>query len=304
MERELEEIHRSLKEGAELTKKLQRRHGECSPLLKAVRQSRILKNLPPEKEVEVNQFAREALANELVRSAVEYSDRHRFGITNWSPSKRDSEYEPPEKPWRPFLANLGYVSGKESIAAQLQHLLFGRVFERLKGVYVFPAVGLDGRFLSGRVVTIGPHEAIQAPRASTAHIAKKAEELGPEDVQKAERSLGAKIGEPRVLVLKGVESLLEKDELKRLFRNVGPSYIVAFGTAASGFKDTPKGVPRLDEKLHQLVTSSGYKEATDEFFSGSELRKVGEIHNLLRDYFAWQSGHFPASQVRVYRREE
>lgn len=304
MMRELREIHGVLEEGRQLSAEL-RADPSHAVKAKALSLARLrglegadLESAMDPRKIDMILGAEEGGRHAQVSNAVDYAQRHGFLITN--SGRRWSEFDSPGQPYRPFTAN-AKLSEKNPLF-RLQKALMARVFERIDGLYVFPAAGLDEKFLGARpVLSIGPYESEQS--GGVLHLNKRAEALTSDEVLAAHRRFGLREAAPRVLVLKGIQTLIPQEELRKLFNRVMPTHVVAFGTAASGVIDPVKGMPHFTDEHRRFVEGLGFKDVTGELFSQEELGELEGIHGLLKHHFAWQSGHFPASQVRVFRKD-
>lgn len=298
----LREIEASLRPGCRLTLKLQPLYDQVAEDLKAAaRAARTTRDLF---DRALDQRAERALADPLVREAMDYCARSGFEITN-SRRVRSSRFEPPKHRWRPFVPNTAFACLRRTHPlGRLQRLLFERVFDRVAGTYVFPAAGEDSEFFDRHAfVTVAPHQ--ERPRVPSGvrlrHVPKRAQDLTAEDLARAERGLGV-AGAKRVLVLKGLQAILAPVELGPFVRLVGPEHVVVFGTAASGFAGRAVGLPVISDPLREAIEAEGFGDVTPEVFTEEELEALAAIHEVLESCFAWRTGLFPASQVLVYRR--
>jgi hypothetical protein len=319
---ELEEVRHILQEGVRLSRQLSyRRHADA---LRAIRLERFVRRRSeapsalPRGQAEIEEelraagreaterMAAESLRIPLLKEVSDYCERHGLEITNRG-GKPHSVYEPPREAWRPLAANFG-THRPDHVLSRLQRHLFGRLFDRLDDhVFVYPASGFDPPYLErGHFVLVDrePKEPKLPPGAKLHYINKEAQRLTDEDLREAHRKLRLPMNRPRALILKGLQSLVAPADLRKVFAEVRPDHVVAFGSAASGFAQPREvhGLPTLDPSLESLIKSQGYRDVTREFFRPEELDRLDEIHALLRDHFSWGVAHFPASQVRVYRR--
>ncbi len=298
----LREIEADLRPGALLTLRLQPLYEQYAEDLKAAaRAARTTRDLF---DRALDQRAERALADPLVREAMEYCGRTGFEISN-SRRVRNSRFEPPKHRWRPFVPNTPFACARRTHPlGRLQRLLFARVFERVAGTYIFPAAGEDSEFFDRHVfITVAPHQ--ELPRVPSGvrlrHLPVRAQDLAAEDLRLAERGLGV-AGGKRVLVLKGLQAILAPVELGPFVAMVAPEHVVAFGTAASGFAGRAVGLPVIGDSLREAIARQGLADITGELFSEEELDALRRIHEVLETCFAWRTGLFPASQVLVYRR--
>jgi hypothetical protein len=303
---DLEEIVAILDEGVLLTRELQPNFALYGMGIKSLfRARRIHPVLFSEEDTLLRSRAKAARSVPIIRAAVEYCDRYGFAITNWE-DERVSRFEPPASLWRPFVPNTSFVTERpQHPLARVQRLLFDAVFSAVEGVYVFPAVGFDSEFLDRHpFISVAPH--VEPPLVGDGvrlcHISKPAHDLGKSDLLEAEDLLSVQRHCPRVLVLKGLQAILTPIELGQFIAMVQPAYVVAFGTAASGFARAPVGLPTITTALEEQIEEAGYLNCTHTFFTERELALLGRIHQLLDSHFAWRPGHFPATQVRVYQR--
>lgn len=283
---------------------------ECAPAsfvdgLKAAYRARMRTgDLFSEQDRDLLRLASEARREPLIREALDACTRWGLAVTNWQ-RERASRFEPPDNPWRPFVANV-FTTRRTHPLGRLQRLLFKRVFDRVEGLYVFPAMGIDSEFLDDRrdFVSVAPHaNRPRTPdRVRVHHLGVTAQELRPEDLAAAEERFGYRPDAPRALVLKGVQDLLAADELAAFVERVHPSEIVVFGCAATGFARRPAGVPKILPELREALAAMGFRDRTGAVFSAPELEALARVHALLEQKLAWQVGHFPASEVAVLTR--
>ena len=279
---------------------------------------KIMKALPPSSFTELknawqHHVRRKPLPpiSPIVAEAVKYAAEHGFNVTNSHAAKGvehakpSSFYDPDVTPgtkYRPFTV----ASKPYNVILRVQRQVFKRVFDRTKGVFVYPAMGFDGDCVppEAKFVDISPDGPPLPPFHAIAeieYVKKKAEEASAEEIEAAKRKLGNFTN--TVLVLKGIQSILSQRELASLIDRVSPTHVMAMETPATGFTGKPVGFPAITKELVQTLERKGFAEKTGDYFSVKERELLEDIHALARDHFAWASGHFPAVRVKIWERK-
>jgi len=288
MEKEFDKIIQVLVEGKALSASFS---GGSAELKKT--QRALLRNM--EESGLSSAEGRARTGSKEVEALISFAHRNGFGITN--AGSKYSAFDPAvdeKQAYRPLTANRLL---KNNVFLEVQKLLWERLAKGLKGTWIFPAAGLDEKFFGEKkVLTIGPYR-----RPAPGHVAKKAEAVSLQDIERAKAGLGG--GRENVLILKGLQNILPPEKLSRFIEMVRPGHVVVFGSAANGVIGA-NAMPGITSNLERLLEKARYVSITREFFSENELKKLETIHSLGLNHFAWQGGHFPATQVMVFERRQ
>ncbi len=189
----------------------------------------------------------------------------------------------------------------ENPAYQLDSYLLRKVASHIgPALFVVPAFSLEHDFADyGHLVAITPSERyLPKPSERIIPLKKKAQELTEEEIEK----LKEKTGQGRVvLVVKGINSILNPKEMEELVRKTNPEYIAVYGT---WHEERPNfdGVPKIDENTIELIKKLEYEDVTGEIFKKDELKKIEELERRIRMVMEPWAKYFPATRVKVFRR--
>ncbi len=236
----------------------------------------------------------------LVVDAARWAANNYMDITN-SGNHRVSVFEPPGAKWRPFVVNFESEKPNSGSLARIQSMMFSRVFKKNDGVFIFPAIGLDMAYLrEGSVLSIAPHKQSPAPGSlRMIHLEAKIQNVPVTTVNSEVKRLERFPDAERVLICKGLQSLLSPAEIVRLVKDFEISKIVVLSTACCGLAGHPIAIPHDSAQLSGLLNEL-YEDTTECYFSKDELKALATVHSLMHENYAWKSGHFPASKVEVF----
>lgn len=191
--------------------------------------------------------------------------------------------------WRPFLANP--APGNGALCEVLQEAIVRRVFQIDDELIVFPAAGLDERVFPARgtLLTIGPYE-----RTAQPHIEKRAHEVAPDDIAQFQH------GRPTALVVKGLQSVVDRLGLRRFIRLVAPQRVLLAGSAARPTGE-PQAFPTWSDDLLDLIADEGFEDVTTRQFTDQELTFIQKTHDMLQHWYSWnEGGWFPLTRLAVF----
>ncbi len=184
----------------------------------------------------------------------------------------------------------------------LDSFLLDRVGEHIgKALYIIPAFSAEYEFANhGHVLAInlgGKYTPRESPRI--VHIKKRAEELNESEINEVMKKTG---NDKKVLIIKGINDILNKEQMKKLIEKVNPEYIAIYGTYHGRYPNL-EGVPKIDAETKSVVHEFGFEDITDKVFKKDELKKVEELERKIKERFHPWAEYFPATRVRVYRRK-
>ena len=289
-------LHNGLKRGAYLAEQLRAHSTLAIPLLKS---QQITPGMSENLFFELTAECDPQLTD-LLLEGIRWTQQYRFGITN--ADHNYSEYEN-ERTWRAFVANPGTKRSPTGITLpNLQDSLFRRVLSKIEGTLIFPAMGLDGISLTrGPVISVAPSKKgeAQSTKVPSHKIHKRIQDATIQDFQNILRRQKGFDGQ-RILICKGLQSILNPEEILKLARSLSCDHVVVFSCPASGFLGRPQAVPVHSPELNCTLIAGGYSDETLKVFHESEISELAKVNALVANRFAWKTGFFPATRVEVY----
>ncbi len=169
-----------------------------------------------------------------------------------------------------------------------------------KALYVIPAFSAEYEFTRfGHVLAVNTGGKYEPEKMENlTYIKKRAQDLEESEIHEIKEKTGHN---KTVLVIKGINDILGKEEMKALLEKVNPDYIAVYGTYhRKGLGHL--GIPRIDKETLDLVKEHGFKDITEEVFSKDELSRIESIENKIKTLFHPWAEYFPATKVRVFKR--
>ncbi len=182
----------------------------------------------------------------------------------------------------------------------LDSFLLDTVGKKLEpGMFLVPAYGLEEEFANhGHLVAITPDK-FYAPREgkNVSVLLKKIQDLKRGEIEDLKRKTGLN---RVILVLKGINTILNTNEIEELLNKTNPDYIAIFGTYHKP-EEGQVGVPRIDKETVELIKRRGFEDMTEDIFPKDVLKRLERIEKRARESISpWV--YFPATRVKVFKR--
>ncbi len=180
----------------------------------------------------------------------------------------------------------------------LDSYLLHKIGKKFKGnVFIVPAFSHEIELAEhGKLVEITPGKIYQLRHPNAVIIPKKAQEVTKSEIDEhADKK-------DKVLIIKGINRILNEKELAELIDKVNPKYVAVFGTWHERTDPEFSGVPVIDDKTIKILERSGFQEITHKVISPGELEKVKKAEEKIKSSFEPWAMYFPATKVKIFER--
>ncbi len=180
----------------------------------------------------------------------------------------------------------------------LDSYLLHKIGEKFEGnVCIVPAFSHEIEFAEhGKLIEITPGKSYKFEHPNAVVIPKKAQEVTKFEIDKhADKK-------DKILIIKGINRILNDKELAKLIEKVNPKYVAVFGTWHERTDPEFEGVPVIDEKTIKILERSGFQEVTHRVIPPEELEKVKKAEEKIKSSFEPWAKYFPATKVRIFER--
>ncbi len=180
----------------------------------------------------------------------------------------------------------------------LDSYLLHKIGKEFEGnVFIVPAFSHEIEFAEhGKLIEITPGKSYRFEHPNAVVIPKKAQEVTKSEIDKhADKK-------DKILIIKGINRILNEKELAELIEKVNPRYVAVFGTWHERTDPEFEGVPVVDDKTIKILKKSGFQEITHKVISPEELEKVKKAEEKIKSSFEPWARYFPATKVKVFER--